>query len=163
MPAYASPSITLTTNSDGDHIIQYETTSPSIESDVFSFSVCDTNGNCAEATTYTVVECITAPTTVADADCVACNSSVVIDVLANDTSPNFIDVTTVQIDASPTNGTVSVQADGTITYTPNTGFEGVDTFDYTVADIFGERSAAATVTVTVICAGEDTEVTICNS
>lgn len=163
VPTYNSPSIVLTTDANGDHIIQYETNAPTILNDVFSFSVCDTNGNCSDATTYTVLECITAPTANADADCVACNSSVAIDVLANDTSPNLLDITSVEIDATPTNGTVAIQSDGTITYTPNAGFEGVDTFDYTVADVFGERSAAATVTVTVICAGADAEVTICNS
>lgn len=75
----------------------------------------------------------------------------------------MIDITSVEIDAAPSDGVVSVQATGTIIYTPNAGFEGVDTFDYTVADVFGERSAPATVTVTVVCAGEDTEVTICNA
>lgn len=162
-PTPNSPSIVLTTNVDGDHIIEYETNSPTILNDVFAWTVCDTNGNCAQAAVYTMVECITGPSTVADADCVACNSSVTIDVLSNDTSSGPIDVNTVEIDVDPTNGTVDVNSDGTITYTPNSGFEGIDTFDYTVADTLGERSAAATVTVTVICAGDDTSVTICNS
>lgn len=162
-PTPNSPSIVLTTNVDGDHVIQYETNNPTILNDVFAWTVCDTNGNCAQASVYTVVECITGPSTVADADCVTCGSSVTIDVLANDTSSGPIDINTVQIEASPTSGTVDVNSDGTITYTPNSGFEGVDTFDYSVADTLGERSAAATVTVTVICAGNDTSVTICNS
>lgn len=162
-PTPNSPSIVLTTNTSGDHVIQYETNSPTILNDVFAWTVCDTNGNCAQASVYTIVECITGPVTVADADCVECGSSVTIDVLANDTSSGPLDVNTVQIEANPTNGTVDVNSDGTIIYTPNNGWEGVDTFDYSVADTLGERSASATVTVTTICAGEDTEVIICNS
>lgn len=162
-PTPQSPSIVLTTNVTGDHIIEYETNSPTILNDVFAWTVCDTNGNCAQASVYTVVECITGPTAVADSDCVSCDSSVIIDVLANDTSSGPIDVNTVEIESNPTNGTVDINSDGTITYTPNTGFEGADTFDYSVADTLGERSNSATVTVTVICAGEDTFKTICNS
>jgi len=43
---------------------------------------------------------------------------------------------------------VVLGADGTITYTPNTDFNGIDTFTYTVTDTYGE-SAPATVTITV--------------
>lgn len=162
-PTPSSPSIVLTTNADGDHVIEYETDSPTILNDVFAWTVCDTNGNCAQASVYTIVECITGPTAVADADCVACNSSVTIDVLANDTSSGPLDVNSVQIETNPTYGTVDVNADGTITYTPNSGYEGSDTFAYSVADTLGERSNSANVVMTVICAGNNTNVTICNS
>ena len=48
----------------------------------------------------------------------------------------------------PANGSVVVNSDNTITYTPNDGFTGTDTFSYTVADEIGTRASAA-VTVTV--------------
>jgi len=51
------------------------------------------------------------------------NTPVTIDVLANDT-PNGATPTVV---TAPLNGTAVVNTDGTIEYTPNTGFKGVDT------------------------------------
>ena len=48
----------------------------------------------------------------------------------------------------PSNGTVSMNADGTYTYTPNANFNGTDTFTYTVTD--GKQgTTTATVTITV--------------
>jgi RHS repeat-associated protein len=49
---------------------------------------------------------------------------------------------------TPQNGTVSINADGTITYTSATGFTGTNTFSYTVADQTGD-TATGTVTVLV--------------
>jgi hypothetical protein len=48
------------------------------------------------------------------------------------------------------NGTVVVNADNTVTYTPNLDFTGTDAFTYTVSD--GTGSAVANVTVTVSAA-----------
>jgi VCBS repeat-containing protein len=68
-------------------------------------------------------------------------------VLANDSD---IDSPTVRIASttSPAHGSVTVNPDGTITYTPDANFNGTDTFTYRVTD--GTLSSApATVTVTV--------------
>lgn len=48
----------------------------------------------------------------------------------------------------PTNGTVSINDDGTLSYTPNPNFNGNDSFTYTVADPYG-GTAIATVSVLV--------------
>ncbi|WP_415776989.1 Ig-like domain-containing protein, partial [Flavobacterium gelidilacus] len=48
----------------------------------------------------------------------------------------------------PTNGTAILNANGTITYTPNPGFEGQDTFTYSICDT-GTPQACDTATVTV--------------
>jgi VCBS repeat-containing protein len=78
--------------------------------------------------------------------------AVQIDVLSNDSdSDGSLDVGSVAIAIGPANGTVSINSEtGVITYTPNTGFSGIDTFTYTVADNEGLVSEPATVTVTVI-------------
>ncbi len=55
---------------------------------------------------------------------------------------------TLAVDAGPANGTATLNVDGTITYTPNAGFEGTDTFSYTATDTNG-ATGTATVTVTV--------------
>ncbi|MEO1464567.1 MAG: Ig-like domain-containing protein, partial [Pseudomonadota bacterium] len=76
--------------------------------------------------------------------------AVTIDVLANDSdSDGALDPNTVTVVSAPTNGTFNVNADGSITYTPNTGFQGSETFTYTVADNLGASSAEADVTVSV--------------
>jgi hypothetical protein len=49
----------------------------------------------------------------------------------------------------PGNGTVVINADNTVTYTPNAGFRGEDRFTYTVDNGHG-KTATATVTVTVL-------------
>ena len=71
---------------------------------------------------------------------------VMIDVLANDTDPDGDDLV---IDAltQPTDGSAVIDGNK-ITYTPDTGFAGTDSFTYTVVD--GRSGfAEATVTVTV--------------
>ena len=73
-----------------------------------------------------------------------------IDVLSNDTdSDGSIDVTSVAIVIPASNGTAISETDGTVTYTPNSGFIGADTFTYTVKDDDEATSNPAQVEVTV--------------
>ncbi|MDA8745961.1 Ig-like domain-containing protein, partial [Rubripirellula amarantea] len=58
------------------------------------------------------------------------NTPTVIEVLNNDTPPSQI-VVAGHSDGS--NGNVADNGDGTLTYTPDAGFTGTDTFDYTIA------------------------------
>lgn len=76
---------------------------------------------------------------------------VVIVVLANDSDPDGeLDPASVSIAAAPNKGgTVTVNADGTVSYTPKLKFRGKETFKYTVRDQAGALSNAATVTVSV--------------
>ena len=67
-------------------------------------------------------------------------------VLANDTDPDG-DALTAQLVGSTANGTVSLQSDGSFTFTPNAGFTGDDSFSYTASD--GSLTSTATVTITV--------------
>lgn len=76
---------------------------------------------------------------------------VVIDVLSNDTDADPDDVLVIDSTTAASNGTV-VNNGNVITYTPNAGFVGTDTFTYTVIDGEG-GSDSATVTVTVINSG----------
>ncbi len=77
--------------------------------------------------------------------------SFLIDVLANDTDPDDgIDPTTV-VATNGTNGTTSVNpVTGVVTYTHGGSETLGDTFTYTVRDLAGELSNAATVTITVL-------------
>lgn len=87
-----------------------------------------------------------APTPTPDSATTDEDTAVVIDVLANDTDPDG-DVLTV-LSATAANGTVAVNPDGTLTYTPNANFNGPDTISYTVSDGNG-GTATSTVAVTV--------------
>ena len=55
---------------------------------------------------------------------------------------------TATLDASPANGTVTLAANGTFTYTPAANFSGTDSFTYTASD-GAAVSNVATVTITV--------------
>ncbi|BBP45617.1 hypothetical protein THMIRHAS_09900 [Thiosulfatimonas sediminis] len=112
--------------------------------DSFSYTVTDGNGNTSEATVGITVNPVNDATAI-NPDTAVTNEDtpVVIDVLANDTD---IDgpVSPVASVTNGANGTVAINADGTLTYTPNADFNGSDQFTYT-----NEEGNTASVTVTV--------------
>ncbi|MFK8114790.1 MAG: DUF4347 domain-containing protein [Rubripirellula sp.] len=67
--------------------------------------------------------------------------------LTNDSDPDGNTISVVS-NTDPANGTVNVQANGDYVYTPNTGFSGDDSFNYTITD-GNDGTAFATVFVTV--------------
>ena len=73
-------------------------------------------------------------------------ASAPINVLANDVDPDGDDLTVTV--ASAANGTVVINADNTLTYTPDANFNGTDTITYAISDGQGGTSSAI-VTVTV--------------
>ncbi|MGH9360685.1 MAG: Ig-like domain-containing protein, partial [Thermoanaerobaculia bacterium] len=72
---------------------------------------------------------------------------VTIAVLGNDSDPDG-DPLTIQSVGQPANGAAGDNGDGTVTYAPNAGFTGTDSFTYTVRDP-GGLTDTATVRVTV--------------
>ncbi|MET0489027.1 MAG: DNRLRE domain-containing protein, partial [Acidimicrobiales bacterium] len=79
------------------------------------------------------------------------DTPVTINVAANDTDPNGnlnpnSATTTCTGCATPTNGTLTNNANGTFTYTPTTGFTGTDNFTYQICDT---DNACDTATVTI--------------
>jgi len=91
-----------------------------------------------------------APTAVADSTTTEVGTAVKIPVLANDTGTGL----TISSITTPANGTKKKNADQTITYTPNAGFTGTDSFRYTAKDSSG-RTASAAVSVTVSRTGPE--------
>ena len=79
------------------------------------------------------------------------NTPVDIAILANDTDlDGSLNKSSVKITSSPSNGSVTINNNtGSVTYTPNADFFGVDQFKYTVADDKGLASNPATVKITV--------------
>lgn len=74
------------------------------------------------------------------------DTPVIIPVMANDnTGAGMFTITSA---TSPANGNKAIREDGTIRYTPDAGFSGVDQFDYTITS--GSITSTATVTVDVL-------------
>lgn len=94
-----------------------------------------------------------APVAADDVSSVKSGSSVTVAVLANDTdSDGELNAGSVAIAVPPQHGNATVNADGTVTYTPQTGFTGSDSLAYTVQDDQGGTSAPATLHITVTAA-----------
>ncbi len=76
---------------------------------------------------------------------------VVINVVANDSDADGnLNVASVAITTAPNKGgSVTVNANGTVSYTPKSGYRGTETFRYKVRDTLSLQSNAATVTVSV--------------
>ncbi|MFH4429361.1 Ig-like domain-containing protein [Vibrio alginolyticus] len=75
-----------------------------------------------------------------------------VNVLGNDSDADVGDsfeLTSVTVVDTPAHGSVNVTASGAIVYNPNENYFGEDSFTYTVADLAGAVSNAATVTMTV--------------
>ncbi|HBK72093.1 MAG TPA: hypothetical protein DDZ39_10655, partial [Flavobacteriaceae bacterium] len=57
--------------------------------------------------------------------------------------------TTVTANTNPAHGTLTINANGTFTYTPDLGYSGIDSFTYTITDSFGQTDTA-TVIISIV-------------
>jgi hypothetical protein len=149
-------------NVDGS--IDYTPDAEFFGSDSFSYQVCDFAGACDTALVDITVDPVNdPPTAIDDTAAGTWGVDIDIDVLANDSDADGnVDDGSVTIASPPSNGTVTVHADGSVTYLADDGFAGVDSFDYNVCDDGAPaQCATARVTVTVSAnqgpdAGDDT-------
>lgn len=90
------------------------------------------------------------------------DQAIVLNVLDNDSDPDGDLLSVSAVDMTNTMGTVAINTNGTVTYTPPTDFNGTDSFNYTISDPSG-RTAVASVMVNVasdgLTAGNDTATT----
>jgi hypothetical protein len=131
-----APNVTYTPNADFNG------------ADSFTFTVNDGTVDSAAATvSITVTAANDAPT--ADAQPVSTDEDVPVDITLTGSDPDG-DALTFAIATGPTSGTLSGTLDGDelVTYTPNAGFTGADSFTFTVND-GTQNSAPATVSITV--------------
>ncbi|HMN94197.1 MAG TPA: tandem-95 repeat protein, partial [Hydrogenophaga sp.] len=113
----------------------------------FNYTIRDPRGSTSTANVdITITPVNDAPVAVDDVAETDEDTPVTIAVLANDTDVDGDALTVTSAVAA--NGTVVINADGTITYTPNADFNGTDTISYEISDGQG-GTATATVTVTV--------------
>ncbi|VTU00135.1 outer membrane adhesin-like protein : Putative hemagglutinin/hemolysin-related protein OS=Dickeya dadantii (strain 3937) GN=Dda3937_01477 PE=4 SV=1: Calx-beta [Gemmataceae bacterium] len=145
--------LTVTGVTDGDHgtvvinldgTVTYTPDTSFVGDDTFTYTVEDPFGNEA---TGTVSVTVTAPVAPPTSVWTGTNTAVIVEVLDLAFDPDGDTLTTAAV-TQGTNGTVVINLDGTVTYTPNTSFTGDDSFTYTVEDPDGNE-ASHTITVTV--------------
>ena len=139
-------------------------------SDDFVYRIEDANGNSDSATIFINISTQLIPDAVDDTVTMEQDTSVIIDVLANDVAgsgdlsthsitipkqliPAFDNIDEPRSPKAAVSGDAFVLDDNTVIYTPDPGVTGVHTFQYTLTDLGGQAgpdtSAPATVTVTV--------------
>jgi subtilisin-like proprotein convertase family protein len=99
--------------------------------DTFTYSASDGLATATGTVSVTVVN--RAPVAQNDLASTSGTTPVKIAVLANDLDPDRDPLRVVNLSA-PANGKVTLNTDGTVTYTANAGFSGVDTFRYKASD-----------------------------
>ena len=95
---------------------------------------------------------IAAPVASADAATTPNTAPVVIDVAANDNCVGGCDTASI-LNSTPLNGTVVHNANGSLTYTPRSGFVGTDRFSYTLRDNTTGTAASNSAIVTIRVTG----------
>ncbi|NKJ66645.1 tandem-95 repeat protein, partial [Vibrio chemaguriensis] len=139
--------ITPTADWNGSEILTFTATDPSGESvsQTVNFTVAPVAD--IEADKATVVE----------------DTPTIIKVLGNDTFEGDDKVVSLDTNNGPANGTVSVNPDGSVTYTPNDNYHGTDSFTYIVTSGGVSESTTVNVDVTPVndapVAKDDTAVT----
>ncbi|GLX80160.1 hypothetical protein tinsulaeT_35000 [Thalassotalea insulae] len=113
-----------------------------------NYGISDGNGGSASSKVTVTVLPNNIPVAVNDSAETDDNTSIIIDVLVNDSDADEED-TLILTAASVEHGSVVINSDNTLTYTPVKGFEGVDNITYWITDgSGGESQANVAVTVT---------------
>ncbi|EKD10465.1 Ig-like domain-containing protein [Limnospira platensis] len=139
----------ITVNPNGT--ITYSHDGSSTNSDRFTYTVEDNDGAISNsATVFLTIEENQPPTANDDNATVLIGNTVTINVLNNDSDPDGVLVPdTVTVVDSPNYGNITVNPNGTITYSHDGSSTSTDSFTYTVEDNDGAISNPATVSLTV--------------
>ncbi|PWF63581.1 hypothetical protein CBX96_09840 [Shewanella sp. BC20] len=128
-----------------DQRISYTPAADFIGTDVLVYSITDGKGGTASSELTIVVNGNTAPVTVDDSAATDDRTSLLIDVLSNDTDVDGNTLTL--LSATAQQGTVTIEANK-LRYIPKTGFDGVDTVTYRISDgQGGEATGQVLITV----------------
>ena len=134
-----------------DGVITYSHNGSATATDSFTYTVADNDGDTSNIATVDItVTPNQVPVANNDSASVTVGGAIAINVLSNDSdSDGTLNPNTVNIASQPSNGSVIVNPDGTITYTHNGSASATDSFTYTVTDNDGDTSNTATVDITV--------------
>lgn len=146
-----------TPNNPSDDILTYTPNLDYNGPDSFDYTVCNTLGDCSTATVS--VEVVPVMDILDDTVATEENLAILITILANDNDISTLGTLTA---TNPSNGTVTMNNNGTpgdpsddnVTYAPNFGFLGADSFTYTICDNMANCNTA-TVSIMVNPLGTD--------
>ena len=142
----------LTLSSDGTFTYTHDGTNTA--SDSFEYQVHDGNGGTSNATVTISVNIVNSPPeSNPESASTTLNRPIIIDLLANDTDIDGDGIQAVII-TEPSHGTLTLNSDGSFTFTPDSGFVGVDSFTYQATDGL-EMSDPTTVELTVFIPAVD--------
>ncbi|MGR5191483.1 tandem-95 repeat protein [Vibrio parahaemolyticus] len=130
-------------------------------SETLTFTATDPSGESVSQTVdFTVAPVVDIK---ADSTNVVEDTPTIINVLGNDTFEGDGKVVSLDTNNGPANGTVSVNPDGSVTYTPNDNYQGTDSFTYIVTSGGVSESTTVSVDVTPVndapVAKDDTAIT----
>lgn len=152
---YTTPSNgAVSVNTDGSFV--YVPEDGFVGLDEFDYTIADVNGVVAGATVFiNVVDGNGEPVANDDTYTAVAGNDLMISapgLLDNDIDADGNDIFIIGNTQPNQNGQLLVNPDGSIVYTPVTGFIGVDTFTYTISD--GKATSTATVNINVAAAPE---------
>lgn len=139
-----------TLNDPTDDIVTYIPNPDYNGPDSFDYTICNTVGDCSTATA--TIDVLPILDVFDDSVATTEDTAVDIDILANDNDLPIIGTLTL---TNPTDGIVTIENNGTpsnpsddsVSYVPNTGFIGTDTFTYTLCDNSGNCDTATVIIV----------------
>lgn len=138
-----------------DNTVTYSPNGGFQGTDTFTYTVCDSGGNCAVVNVVvTVIPSTVNQPPVANDDFANTTEGVAVQIAAitNDFDPdNTLPQLTITLATPPENGTAVVNTNNSVTYTPNPGFIGTEVFTYSLCDPSGLCDVA---TITVYVLGE---------
>ncbi len=139
---------TLILNPDGT--VTYKPALNYYGPDGFVYTVKDLNGQTSNPATVTIDVIPSKPVAIDDVAKTSFNTPVDINILLNDKEDGSpFQKNSIEIIDQPLHGTIRLNVDGTVTYTPFPSYTGTDTFTYRVKDLNGNWTNMATVTISV--------------
>lgn len=139
----------VTINSNGT--VTYTPNANFNGSDSFTYTISDGNGGTATATVNVTVNAVNdAPVAVGDSATTDEDTAVTIAVLGNDTDVEGDALTPIMV-SGPAHGSLTLNADGSFTYTPAANYNGSDSFTYKVTDgALESNTVTVSLTVTAV-------------
>ena len=152
-------------NANANGSFSYVPLADFVGTDSFQYVVSDGELTSAAVTTTIVVSDNIPPVGLADAYAIAENTTLEVPVeagvLINDSDADD-DTLTAQLVTGPANGTLALNADGSLTYQPNVDFNGQDGFTYVASDGVA-TSGPVEVTITVTSGQPDPPVAVADT
>ena len=140
----------MTLNADGSFV--YTPTTGYVGNVTFSYEAVDSSGASSAPAMVTLSVLPTPPTAVGGSYSLTENTTLTANaaqgVLANASDPNG-ETLSANLVSGPSDGSLTLNTDGSFFYTPDAGFAGWDSFTYTAVDTSGLSSAPTTVTLSV--------------